>query len=316
MSKERFAPRSRLFAAFLAMVAPMILGFQALQAQAAPPAKQAAPQTPSMTTQHIAGGLYLVKGGSGANTAFYVGEKGVIAIDAKMTADAAKQMLAEITKVTTLPVIMILITHSDGDHINGLTGFPEGLDIISSEGAKKEMIEAFKSENFAGHRRYLPTKTFKDPFTILPPMPDGNSALIMMYHFGPAHTSGDAVIVFTDEKTAFVGDLVFIGRDPLIHRQKGGTVFGYLDTLKKLIDLKDVETYLSGHADPQTKADLRALLTTLEEKAAKVKAMVAEGKTLDEVKAAFGLQPAAGSQPSRWPSFVENIYLELAGKKK
>jgi len=90
---------------------------------------------------------------------------------------------------------------------------------------------------------------------------------------------------------------------------------GQAQTLKKLIALEGVDTYLSGHADPLTKADLKALLTTLEEKVAKVKAMIAEGKTLDEIKAAFGLTPPAGGQPSRFPSFVENVYNELTGKK-
>jgi glyoxylase-like metal-dependent hydrolase (beta-lactamase superfamily II) len=289
--------------------------FGGFNIQTPPPAKPATPQAQPMTTQHIGGGLYLVKGGAGANTAFYVGGKGVIAVDAKMTAAAAGEMLAEIAKVTPLPVASILITHSDGDHVNGLIGFPAGREIIASEGAKKEMAEAFQAENFAGHRKYLPTKTFRDPFTMLVPMPSGNSALIMLYHYGPAHTSGDTVIVFHDEKAVFVGDLAFIGRDPLIHRQKGGTVSGYLNTLKKLIDLPGVETYLSGHADPLTKADLKALLTTLEEKVSKVKGLISEGKTLDEIKAAFGLAPAAGGQPSRFPSFVENIFLELTEKK-
>jgi len=297
----------------LILIPAVVPGEQA--AQTNPPAKPAGPQPAPMSVQHIAGGLYLVKGGSGANAAFYVGEKGVIAVDVKMTTEAARQMLAEIAKVTLLRVATILITHSDGDHVNGLTGFPEGLDIISSEGTKREMAEAFQDERFAGLRKYLPTKTYKDPFTILVPMPNGYSSLIMLHLFGPAHTSGDTVIVFHEEKAAFIGDLAFIGRDPLIHRQKGGTVSGYLGSLKKLIELEGVETYLSGHADPLTKADLKALLTTLEEKVAKVKALVAEGKTLDEIKTAFGLTAPAGGQPSRFPSFVENVYFELTEKK-
>ncbi len=85
--------------------------------------------------------------------------------------------------------------------------------------------------------------------------------------------------------------------------------------MKKLIELPGVETYLSGHADPLTKADLKTLLTALEEKVAKVKTMIAEGKTLDDIKTAFGIATAPGGQPSRWPSFVENVYLELSEKK-
>jgi glyoxylase-like metal-dependent hydrolase (beta-lactamase superfamily II) len=285
------------------------------QAQTAPPAKPAPPQAPAMTVQHIGGPLYLVKGGSGANTAFYVGAEAVIAIDAKMTADAARQMLAEIGKVTPLPVKFLIISHSDGDHVNGLTGFPRDLTIISSAGTKKEMEEAFQGEKFAEHRTYLPNKAFEHEFDLTIKVADGKTVDINLRHDVPAHTSGDTVIVFPEEKAAFIGDLAFIGRDPLIHRQKGGTVFGYLDTLKKMIALDNIETYLSGHADPLSKADLKTLLAALEEKVAKVKAMIDEGKTLDEIKAAFGVAPSAAGSPSRFPSFVENVYLELTEKK-
>jgi alkyl sulfatase BDS1-like metallo-beta-lactamase superfamily hydrolase len=57
-----------------------------------------------MTVDHIGGGLYFVKGGSGANTAFYVGENGVTAVDAKMTADAAREILEKIAETARKPV--------------------------------------------------------------------------------------------------------------------------------------------------------------------------------------------------------------------
>jgi cyclase len=289
----------------LAMMILIPAAFLSAQTTTAP--KPASPQPAAMTVQHIAGGLYFVKGGSGANTAFYIGAKDVTLIDAKMTAEAAKQILAEVGKLTTKPITEMIITHSDGDHINGLTGFPKGLTIIASENTKKEMAEAFKDEKMADFRAYLPNSTGVQKIT------DGAETLTLR-QLGPAHTSGDTIIIFPKEKTAFVGDLVFVGRDPLIHRAKGGTSVGYIAALKTMIGL-DVETYLSGHADPLAKADLQTLLTTLEEKVAKVKALIAEGKTLDEIKAAFGLTPTAGGPPARWPSFVEIVYLELTEKK-
>jgi len=63
------------------------------------------------------------------------------------------------------------------------------------------------------------------------------------------------------------------------------------------------------------KADLRALLSDLEEIIARVKALAAGGKSLEEVKAALLPPPLPDAPPSRWPSFVENAYLELTEKK-
>jgi len=135
-----------------------------------------------------------------------------------------------------------------------------------------------------------------------------------LLYFGPAHTSGDLVVHIPDQKIAFIGDLAFIGRDPLIHRHKGGTSLGLVETLKKLLAL-DAETFISGHSDPLTKADIRGLLTSIEEKQAKVKALIQQGKSLDEIKSAFGVAdaPAQGARPR--PSLVETIYLDLAQRQ-
>jgi cyclase len=281
-----------------------------LSAQTTPAPKPASPQPAAMTVQHIGGGLYFVKGGSGANSAFFVGQKDVTVIDAKMTAEAANQILAEVGKLTTKPITEMIVTHSDGDHVNGLIGFPKTIKMMSSDKTKNEMVEAFKDEKMAPYREHQFSGTYHGQVDFH----TAGGEVLSLKQLGPAHTSGDTVVIFPKEKAAFIGDLAFIGRDPLIHRAKGGTYVGYLAALKTMLGL-DVETYLSGHADPLTKADLQALSTTLEEKAAKVKAMIAEGKTLDEIKAVFGLTPAAGGQPARWPSFIEIVYLELTEKK-
>lgn len=301
----------------IAAAAFLVLGLTVLPApgqQAQPPQPNAKPFQPAaagMTVEPAGRFLYLVKGGSGANTAFYVTQKQVIAVDAKMTADAGRQMVAEIAKVSSNPLSIMIITHSDGDHVNGLTGFPAGLTILASEGAKKEMEEAFKDEKMAALRTYLPTQTYPDQMELRTPMPDGKLALVSLYHFGPAHTSGDTVVLFHNEKTAFVGDLAFTGRDPLVHRQKGGTPIGYIEALKKMIALP-ADKYLSGHADPMTKDDLKALLKSMEDKLAKVKELIDRGKTLDEIKTAMGVSTQAGS---RWPSLIEVMYLELTEKR-
>jgi cyclase len=270
---------------------------------------QQPPSTP-LSVQNIKGPLYFVKGGSGANTGFYIAAREVVVIDAKMSAASARQMLDEIKKITPKPVTTILLTHSDGDHVNGLNGFPAGLKIIAQENCRREMETAFKQPNAASLLPYLPNQTFTDKLDL-----KLGTSVIQFVYFGPAHTSGDAIVYFPAEKVAFVGDLVFLGRDPLIHTEKGGTSLGYIHLLKKILEL-DADVFLSGHNDPLTKTDIRGLLTSLEDKTAKIADMVKQGKTLDEVKAAFGVQAMPG-QPAgrRWPSVVEVIYQDLIKKK-
>ncbi len=270
-------------------------------------------QPQPVTIQQVKGNIYMAKGGSGANTGFIISEEGVLAIDAKMTEESTRQVVAEIKKLSPRSIVTVVITHSDGDHVNGLTGFPrqEIRQIIAHEQTKKDMEEAFsKDPSTKPLLAYVPNKTLKDKMELK--IGDERAQLL---HFGPAHTSGDVVVFFDREKVAFVGDLVFIGRDPLIHRQKGGTSFGYINTLKKLLEL-NADTYIAGHNDPLTEKDIRGLLMSMEEKQAKVKSMVQEGKSLDDIKKAFGItdQPAAGAMRRR-PSLVEVIYLDLTEKK-
>ena len=267
-----------------------------------------AQQQSVITAEKIVDNIYIVKGGV-ANAGFVVGEKEVAALDAGMTADAAQKMIDEIKKVTPKPLTKMILTHSDGDHVNGLAGFPQGLEIVSSVQAKNEMAEAFKAPNAQALQPYLPTRTFTDKMDFnIPP------ERIQLLHFGPAHTSGDAVAFFPARKLAFVGDLVFIGRDPLIHRQKGGTSTGLIKTLKALVEL-DADKYIPGHGNILTKGEVEGALKSLQEKQAKVQSLVREGKSLDEIKAAFGIADA-GAKPGgmRFPSLVEVMYLELSGK--
>ncbi len=290
------------------LAAVFVAGGAALARQAAPAAKPASQAPEPLSAVRIKDHLYWLKGGVMANSGFYVGTNDVTVIDVKMTPEGAKAMLAEIAKITPKPIGTIILTHSDGDHVNGLIAFPAGLRIIASENAKKEMEEAFKDEKMAAYRAYLPTVTFKSGQEF---RPEGLPA--RLYSFGPAHTSGDTVVFFPQERTAFVGDLVFLGRDPLVHRQKGGTSFGLVRSLESILKL-EADVFISGHNDPETKAEIRGELISIQDKQAKIKDMIAAGKTLADIQGAFGIEePPAGGR--RWPSLVEVIYLDITEKR-
>jgi glyoxylase-like metal-dependent hydrolase (beta-lactamase superfamily II) len=291
---------------FLGLISPS--SAQQLTSQQAQPLKQ---EIPPISVQNVKGNIYQLKGGMGANTGFFIGEKEVLAIDAKMTEDAAKQMIAEIKKLTPNPISYITLTHSDGDHVNGLMGFPRGINIISHEKTRVHMDKAFQS---ARQRAYLPNITFSDRLTLYL---DGvlKGTRIDLLYFGPAHTDGDAVVYFPDEKLAFIGDLLFIGRDPLIHRHKNGTSSGLVKVLKAILNL-DAEIFVHGHGDLATKKDIQSMIQSVGEKQVRIHALVKEGKTLEQVKKIFNIEDQPGEPGGmRWMSLVEVIYLELIEKR-
>ncbi|MDD8020072.1 MAG: MBL fold metallo-hydrolase [Acidobacteriota bacterium] len=263
--------------------------------------------TTSITIEKVRDNIYMIKGGSGANCYFLAGKKTNLLIDAKMSPESLKDTLAEIQKISAKPLSLVILTHSDGDHVNGLSGLPGGIRILAHKKTYEEMLPAV--EQRPELKDFLPSETYEGSKNL-----DFEGTRLELRNFGPAHTSGDTVTFIPESKVAIAGDLVFIGRDPLIHKQKNGSFFALIKTLESMLAYKpEIELFLSGHADPASRQYIAELVNSLKEKEARVREMIQQKKTLEEIKAAFGLEP--GSAPSRRPSLIDIIYQEIMEKK-
>jgi cyclase len=258
-------------------------------------AQQAPPPAP-ITMKMLKPDVWAALGGSGGNSTIIIGKSGVVVVDAKQTEAGAKDLLAQIAKITPKPVTTAIITHSDGDHLNGLVAFPAGIKIIAHENNKKEQQTALA----AGGRGAPPadrlpsqvTTKKKESMTL-------EGVKFELYHFAPAHTSGDLVVYLPAQKIVSTGDLVVTNRaddNPNIHFEKNGSVDGWLTNMKGMIGL-NAETYVTGHGDLVTKADLQRKLAATTARREKIAAMVKEGKTVDQIKAALPDAPAPGAPP-------------------
>jgi cyclase len=249
-----------------------------------------------------------------SNNGIIVGRTGVILFDTKNTLEDEKTLLADLAQISNKPVTTVVISHSDGDHTNGLPALPKGVTIISTDYCKKTMEDSVaRGGRGAANPDYLPTKTFdkKESLTI-----DG--VRLQLLHFAPAHTGGDTILYLPEQKTVFMGDVVLTEQPfPVMHMDNGGSPQGIVDSIKGLLAL-DANTYVSGHGPVATKLELETRLATYEDRIAKVKALVAQGKTLPEIREALG-EPAPppvapGGRGPGLGSFTDNIYLELTKK--
>lgn len=280
---------------------------------------QVAAQEPphALTITRIKGNVYWARGGAGlkdasSNDGIIVGTTGVILVDTKTTVEAERGVIAETAKITPKMVTTVLITHSDGDHVNGLAALPDGLTIIAQENCKKEMEESASDRDPAPQDR-LPTKTYgkTDSLTI-----DG--VRIRLYHWAPAHTSGDTIVYLPDERIVFGGDVLTTDRpDISVKVAKNGSAAGWIETARGLLAL-DADVYLTGHGEMMTKADVQKRLDLIQNKYDKVKAMVAQGKSIGDIKAFFG-EPTAPLPPNpngaaARATVTEIIYKEVAEK--
>jgi cyclase len=264
---------------------------------------------PFMTHQ-LKPNVYWIEGGGG-NSGVIIGDKGVIVVDAKTTPAGGKELLDDIAKITPKPVSTVILTHSDGDHVNGLASFPAGITIIAHEGNKKEQEAAIaRGGRGAPPADHLPTQIVtknKENLKI-----DGVKLEVL--HWAPAHTSGDLVVYLPSEGIVFTGDIIAMQLpDPLIHAEKNGSSEGWITTTKGIVALK-ADQFVPGHGDVQTKAVLQQRLSAAEAKRAKIKDLVAQGKSLEEVKAAVdtpAAQPAGGGRGPNFPPYSEVVYNEF-----
>jgi cyclase len=264
----------------------------AAQQVQAPPAQV----TPGITIKQVKPDVWVAVG-SGGNSTIVVGRTGVIVVDAKQTQAGAEGLLKEIAQITPKPVTTVFLTHSDGDHVNGLVAYPAGVKVIAHENNKKELEAALAAGGRgAPPADRLPSQVVtknKETMTI-----DG--VKLELYHWAPAHTSGDLVVYFPDQKVVATGDIVVTNRaddNPNIHQEKNGSTAGWLTNVKGMIDL-NAETYVTGHGDLLTKADLQRKFDVTTARRNRIAAMIKEGKSLAEIKAALPDAPAPGA-PAR-----------------
>src|SRR5580700_4662177 len=301
-SRKRGLQMSRAY-----RIAFLGLAFAIMTALSAAPSLRAQQFAP-IVTHALSGGVYWIEGGVGSNSGVVVGKDGVIVVDAKQTPESGKAVMAEVAKITPKPVTHIILTHSNLDHVDGLPGFPKGLTIIAQENCKQQMEHPRNNPQNIDLSGYIPTKTVgkKESMTI-----DG--VRFVLLHWAPAHTSGDLIIYLPDQKIAFTGDITVMRLPyPLIHLEDNGSSEGWMESMKGIVALR-ADTFVPGHGGVQTKAELRKRLADTAARREKIKELVAQGKSLDEIKGLLGepARPAAGGGQA-FASFTEVVYKELS----
>lgn len=195
-----------------------------------------------MDTLNVRDVLYHLAGGGG-NAMALIDEvstdRGVVLIDTKPLG-WGPATLEVIEQVTDLPVKMIINTHAHPEHAGSNAEFKSVEEIIAHQNTRARMIT---SGLYADGAAGLPTTTFMDRYSLL----DGLDQ-IELYHFGPAHTDGDIVVVFPQKGVAYLGDL-FAGKGiPVIDIESGGSGLAFPETLAKVVaEIKDVSRVITGH---------------------------------------------------------------------
>ena len=264
-------------------------------------------EVPPVKLEKISDRLYEILGGRGANGGAYIGDNGVLIIDAKMDKKSVDQVIEEVKKITDNPIKYLVNTHSDGDHVTGNQYFPETVTFMSHENCRKELFHPSRDGSPSEWNKpelapYIPSLTIRDKMDVYL-----GSKRVELWYFGVGHTTGDIVIYFPEEKTAFIGDQIFLTRPQLIHSYKGGNSFEYVKTLTKMLATLEAEKFCSGHSEIADREAIRSHIDQIKKRQEKVKELIEKGKSLEEIKSEFNGNEAR---------LIEAIYNEIKSSIK
>lgn len=234
----------------------------------------------------LGNGLYMLTG-RGGNMGLSVGEDATFLIDDQF-APLTPKIKAAISGLTEDAVKFVFNTHWHFDHVGGNENFGEtGAVIVAHDNVRERMsedqfLEAFNREVPASPPEALPVVTFNDRVTL-----HLNGETIRAFHTPHAHTDGDSVIYFDGANVFHMGDTFFHKMYPFIDGSSGGTVDGVIEAANAVLALADGDSVIiPGHGPIATRDDLRAYRDMLATVRDSMKAMIADGMTLEQVQAA------------------------------
>jgi glyoxylase-like metal-dependent hydrolase (beta-lactamase superfamily II) len=247
-------------------------------------AQQPAPQpsVDNITVEKVKDNLFVLRGGGG-NTAVFVTSTGVTLVDTK-NPGWGQPILDKVKTLTDKPVTRVINTHTHYDHTSGNVAMPATVEIVAHEMTSKNLAagnavtglgstpNVFKENPGKG----LVKRTFTDKLTI------GSGAdQINLYHFGPAHTGGDAFVEFAALKVMHVGDTFPNKGMPIMDKSNGGSGVEYANTIRKAVaGVPNVDTIINGHTPAQTTpADMKEFAEFVNEFVTAMQAAKKAGKT-------------------------------------
>jgi glyoxylase-like metal-dependent hydrolase (beta-lactamase superfamily II) len=193
-----------------------------------------ATEVPPMAATQVSASSWYVEGvpalGSPANqnfisnAAFVVTPAGVVVIDALGSPALATRLIAEIRKVTPLPVTHVIVTHYHADHIYGLQTFKDqGARIVAHRAALSYLNSDTARLRLEVSRQELaPWVNDQTRLVQADEWIDADKTLVVggvtfqLKTVGPAHTPEDLVVYLPSERILFAGDLVFRSRIPYV----------------------------------------------------------------------------------------------------
>jgi len=222
----------------------------------------------------LAPGVYAAidQGGrAGANAGVIIGSEAIAIVDSFYRPEATRALLAEVRKLSPLPLRYLINTHHHIDHVAGNAQLvAAGALVIAHRNVQAwqhgENLRLLGGEEKASAAARELLATLPQPrfsYQQALELELGGRKLLLRHY--PGHTGGDTVVAVPDAQLLFTGDLFWRRSIPNLIDARSGD---WIATLERLTRGRAQTRFVPGHGEVGDSADVqafRAYLTTLRE---------------------------------------------------
>lgn len=217
---------------------------------------------------------YISQNDSSANSTFLITGQGILVVDTGLNETEGRKLLAEIRKISPLPVRYIVNTHYHPDHRGGNGTVGPQATIIGTPFTLKHLAEGATASSSSDRI------AFDKQLTLY-----FGGHEIDIYFPGAAHTMGDAVVYFPAEHAVATGDLFLTNSCPAMDQ---GDMENWISALDSILQLP-VNSVVPGHFELASKNELRRFRNYLADLRDQVGTMFRSGASLEEIQKKLNL---------------------------
>lgn len=261
----------------------------------------------STVPKQIGPGLYayISDNDGSANSTFMVGAGGILVVDTGVDSKEGAKLLAAIRSVSDLPVKYIVNTHYHPDHQGGNSVIGPSAVIISTEWTREHTISLSKLQPAAHFEPAV--VTFTEQLTVhLEPY------TAKVYFPGKAHTSGDALVYFIEQRAIATGDLFLTRSSPAMD---DGSAKSWIHALDQILELP-VDWVVPGHFELAGKPELKRFRDYLNDLYTQVQGLYDKHESIQQVRHHIHMEKYSDFR--QYPNFeatfadnAETIYHQL-----
>ena len=257
-----------------------------------------------------------------ANASIILTSEGVVLVDTGQNAIDSREIAEAVKKLTPQPVRFIIDTETHPDHSYGHWLFSPPAVIINHEGAGAEMKQSFNQKQITDQENQSPEmKAALQGFRLIPPQIEysgdkmtlrSGERTLELLNLGTTHSLANTAVWLPNERVLFAGAVAIEGQ---INTIRPFTNIPDMLAMMKMMKALNADVVIPAHGPPTTNKMFDFYAGYLQTLLQRVKKLMDEGKTLDQIKAELRMPEYENLNMAkeRIPGTAEAAYRAIKG---